>query len=48
MYMPRVHVHVYTHAGIVCLDRLESILELVGGSTVQKKEGRLVVQKYIG
>lgn len=33
--------------GIVCLDRLESILELVGGSTVQKKEGRLVVQKYI-
>ena len=33
--------------GIFCLDRLEPILDLVS-STVQKKESKLIIQKYIG
>ena len=34
------------HAGITCYDRLEDMLRLVQ-STVVKKEGKYVVQKYI-
>ena len=33
--------------GIVCLGRLEEMLELVS-SQVQRKENKWVVQKYIG
>ena len=34
--------------GIMCMDRLDQIVKLVGSNAVGKKEGHLVVQKYIG
>ena len=34
--------------GIMCMDRLDDIVKLVGSNAVGKKEGHLVVQKYIG
>ncbi|PFX29352.1 tubulin monoglycylase TTLL3-like [Stylophora pistillata] len=33
--------------GIMCMDRLDQIVKLVGSNAVGKKEGHLVVQKYI-
>lgn len=33
--------------GIFCLDRLEPVLDLVS-SSIQMKESKLIVQKYIG
>lgn len=32
----------------MCMDRLDDIVKLVGSNAVGKKEGHLVVQKYIG
>ena len=32
----------------MCMDRLDEIVKLVGSNAVGNKEGRLVVQKYIG
>ena len=40
------HILTSISLGITCKDRLESILELVSSSVV-KKEGRWVIQKYI-
>ena len=34
--------------GIMCMDRLDDIVKLVGSNAVGKKEGHFVVQKYIG
>ena len=34
--------------GIVCMDRLDDIVKLVGSNAIGRKEGQLVVQKYIG
>jgi tubulin monoglycylase TTLL3/8 len=37
----------WNFAGIMCYNKLEDMLKLVS-STVVKKEGKFVVQKYIG
>ena len=41
-------LHVFYLLGIMCMDRLDDIVKLVGSNAVGNKEGRLVVQKYIG
>lgn len=41
-------ISVFFKIGIVCMDRLDDIVKLVGSNAIGRKEGQLVVQKYIG